>query len=361
MHYLFKNILFAILITGWYPQTTPLFVDHLVVLYDAGETTSLTPVLTRWEKEGKDFRVLVMGTAETLVKPEMFGEKRVTLKDLGIDEIVNTETKRTKGLSATALDKIKKSIQPRKLIVGTASKIQEQIILGYPEAITVAFLDNFNYDPNSEFYQTVYKVQAVAKHVFCPSQNVMDMFEKNTLVSKKPVYHIVGKPSFEVWKKEVKEANKETVKKILELTKKNAPIVTFIGGYGPGYEIVNPLFQSCEEKLEEDGFQPIIIRHPKIAPQKVKITEALAISDYVVGYNSSVVFEAALIGKNAVFLIPPGAPYQHFAIDQRMMTQVTSYEELKDYIQKRKKPNMWYALNIPKNSLDLISTLIDQL
>lgn len=336
--------------------------SSLCVLYDAGETTALLPVLKKWESENRDFRVLVMATAEKQVKSDMFIGKRLTLNSLGIKETVDDKTARTTSLGLEALKSLN-SLKPRVVLVGTASRIQEQVLEKFSsESTTIAFVDNFNYDPSHESFATVAKVQKAAQHVLCPSQNVIDLFTKDNPIEFTQRYKIVGKPSLELWEKEISEVDRKQILQELGLHE-GKPIVTFIGGYGEEYnKVVNSLFAECREKLQENGYQVILQPHPKVAQPKVKTTEALAVSDYVVGYNSSVILDAAIIGKNALYIIPKEVPYHHFAIDKGLISEVSNVDELLAYIRQGKRPsNVRQALNIPANSTEIVSQFVDQL
>lgn len=345
----------------------PLYKTKLLcVLYDAGETGALVPVLKKLEKDGKDFRVLVMGTAETLVKPGMFGDKRLTLKDLTIETVVDTATARTTALSKEMMGKFQ-TIDPQVVLVGTASRIQQQVLETFPASTTVAFVDNFDYDKKQESFATVNKVQAVAKHVLCPSKHTETLFAEPETVQPGKRYHVVGKPSLEVWEQEIRTANRKQILNTLNFNN-TQPIVTFIGGYGPGYEVINPLFDQYTELLEKEGFQVIRQHHPKVAEQmgiklKVKTTEALAVSQSVIGYNSSVILDGALVEINSLFFIPEDkrTPFKHFAIDKGLIPRMTNYEELLTYVKKttRTPPDISEQIGVPPNSTVRIEQLLN--
>lgn len=195
---------FAAAILGAEPeQPTPLKTKLFCVLYDAGETNALLPVLKRLETEGKDFRVLVMATAETIIKPDQFPGKRLTLKDVCVNTLIDTKTPRQTPLSKEEMEEINKRINPNVVLVGTASKIQEQVLQHFPCAVRAAFVDNFDYDKTHESFATVQGVKNAAQHVFVPSTHTMKKLgnaqEKNALP---PLYYIVGKPTLETWNEE---------------------------------------------------------------------------------------------------------------------------------------------------------------
>jgi hypothetical protein len=335
-------------------------IKLLSVHYDAGETNAMLPVLKQLELEGVDFRVLVLGTAETIIKPEMFKGRRLTLKDLQVDTVVDTTTDRTVALSQDMMKKFQ-MFNPKVVLVGSVSRIQQQVLECFSHATTVALIDDFSYDKQQKSFSTVDKVQAAAKHVLCPSQHTSNLFLENQKNAKShPEYHVVGKPSLEVWEKEIKFANHEKILKTLNFTK-DRPIITFIGGYGPGYDVINPLFNACRERLKKEGFQVIQQSHPKIASPIVKTTDALAVSHYVVGYNSSVIFDCALVGVCSLFFIPDNAEtqFKHFAIDAKLITKVSNVEELLVSIRSEKTPvDIRAKMGIPQRSIVAITQLL---
>lgn len=348
-----------------YKDKSSLIASHhpklLCVLFDAGETGNLLPVLKKLEINGKDFRVLVMGTAETIVKPGMFGNKRITLEDLEINK-VDTTTPRTYSLSTEMMKKFQK-MNPAVVLVGTASRIQQDVLQQFSSAVTVAFVDNISYDPQQESFETVKKVQEVAKHVLCPSKNTVSLFlNSQKRMELLPTYHVVGKPSLEAWEKEIHAVEPAAVLQTLHFTS-DKPIVTFIGGYGPGYEVIDPLFQQCVEDLNKQGIQAILQPHPKVGSSKVKTTEVLRVSSLVVGYNSSVIPDAAILGIPSLFFIPNDSrtSFKHEAIEKRRISKVSSCEELVAHIRKKHKiPNLREEMGIPSNSTEVITQLLTE-
>lgn len=359
-------ILFILLLSSHLDASIkPVVTERLFVLFDAGETTALLPVLQELEHQGEDFRILCMATAETRISPDLFKGKRLTLKDLGIEETIDASTPRTYKLSPVSLDRLEWQVEAKKVIVGTASIIQRQIckLFRRAYATTFAFVDNFNYDPTHESYLTVKKVQAVAEHVLCPGHHVAALLQYDPYSKRKwrkypRDYRVVGKPSLDAWEKSISKTASES-----ENPKKT--VVTLIGGYGPGYEVINPYFDKIAQKLIELGFKVFNQRHPKVLAERkekaeVSLEKALALTyltkGIVIGYNSSVPFEAALLGINACYMAPPEAPpFAHFAIRDGLLPRYTSIETLIEALQKQSLPqNLRQVLQIPENSLDLV-------
>ncbi|MCE5319377.1 MAG: hypothetical protein LLG04_18680, partial [Parachlamydia sp.] len=361
--------------------------ERLFVLFDAGETTALLPVMQELERIGKDFRVLVMATAETRITPDMFKAKRLTLADLGVTEKIDATTPRTTKLKRESLEQIASRIDAKAVIVGTAARIQRQIFKkAFPHAVSYACPDNFNYDPDHESYQTVRKVAAAAKVVLCPDADIAHLLQNDPYVKSKAAkykteYAVVGKASLDAWEQYIKQVLspggiapliQEKKQKIAELMKSSDPkapetrekieieieqlvhldskiqdltrerkrVVTLIGGYGPGYDVVDPLFQRLAESLKKNLDCEVFYQlHPKrlgelaITMGKqagisyITTEQALALNKLtqgiVVGYNSSVPFEAALIGIDACYIVPEKTPsFKHKAVEKGMVPAV---------------------------------------
>jgi hypothetical protein len=334
----------------------------LCVFHDAGET-ALLPVLQRWESEGKDFRVLVMGTAETVIPSEAFKDKRLTLKDFKINIIVDKTSPRTLELAAEELQRLK-SIEPKIVLAGVASRIQQQVLELFSSSKTVAFVDNFDYDVSQVSFATVEKVHSAARYVLYPSKHVADLFNsRNSDALSKHNYYVCGKPTLELWEKEIAAVDRKQILQTLGFVE-DKPILTLIGGYGAGYDVMNPLFEKLKANLSSRGFQVFYQPHPKVGTQKIKTTEALAVSDYIVGYNSSVIFDAAVIGKRAIFLIPKNekTKFTHFAIEKGLIPKVENDEQLLEYMQKETTPiNIREFLEMPNNSVEKISKIFEEM
>lgn len=390
---------------------TKIKTDHLFVLFDAGETTALLPVMQKMEQLGKDFRVLVMATAETRISPDMFKAKRLTLADLGVTETIDANTPRTTKLKPESLQKIASKIDAKSVIVGTAARIQRQIFKkAFPHAVSYACPDNFNYDPNHESYLTVRKVAAAAKVVLCPDGDIATLLQNDPYVASKAhkyksQYAVVGKASLDTWKEYIKQVlspegmtslfeekkkkiaelkgNDPAFKKlqieieqlehldseIRELTKERKRVVTLIGGYGPGYDVVDPLFQTLVDQLKTYPNCKVFYQlHPKVLGDRtpyITTEQALALSSLtqgvVVGYNSSVPFEAALIGIDACYMAPDKAPqFNHKAVTKGMVASVKTETELFAYIKKNAQPgNLREQLKVPPNTTEIILKAIE--
>lgn len=341
------------------PPNSPIKTDYLFVLFDAGETNMQKPVFEKWTKENKDFLILAMGTAATLVKTGEFENRVITLSDLEVSDQIDNTTERTQALSKHALSQLSR-IKPKTVLVGVASEAQYQCLQLFSDSITIAVIDNFDYDPTSTIFETVNKVQEAAQHVFCPSQNIADLFSKGDSVQTRS-YHVVGKPSLDSFSEDISNA-KENLSTIYSKAFgsqfiPDKPIITIFNGYGEAYDkVLYTAFQALTKELQLAGFYVYMQNHPKICPQQIKTTEALAMSDFVIVYNSSVGLEAAIAGKKTVFFIPEEAPFSHLATTL-LPTARNSKELLNHLKNKNNPPNIRKLLNIPPNSTLLFSLL----
>lgn len=341
--------------------------SYLFVLYDAGETNALMPVMQKLENQGIDFKVLVMSTAETLVKPEMFKAHRLILNDFDVNEKVDAFIwQREDKLERESIKRICSKITAQSIIVGTVSRVQRQILKNF-KGSKIAFCDQFDYDKLQTSFRTVDKTQKVAQIVLCPSKNLVNFFlsdvppEDRSEIANK--YKISGKPTLENWAKEIEAVDQGAVLEMLGFEKTKGQVITFVGGYGSGYEVMNPCFEEAATMLQSEGYQVLIQPHPKVAPQRVKTSEALAISDYVVGFNSSVIFDAAVIGKNSIYFYPDSVQFNHFAIREGHLPRVKSCSELIQAIiafQGLPVLNLSEIEQIPLDSTDRIFKILQE-
>lgn len=338
------------------PPACIIETERLFFLYDTGETSSFIPIFLHYVQEGKDFRWIAVGSSKATVDkyPEI-QSRRLDLKDFGVQEEIEPGVwARDQLLSQASLETLAAHIgRVGVLVVGTASDVQRQMLETFKNAVGIAFIDNFDYNPKNP---VVDRVQAAADLVLCPSKHTCELFASPHNLSK---YRIVGKPTLEMWMKQVQK---------VEAAKGEKPIVVLMRGYDNAgqttYEkLVNPLYSACQKKLTD--YQTFVQPHPyfsKTQPQMMSTPEAIAIASYVVGYNSSTVFDARLIGKKAVYLIPEGAKFTHFAIEKGYIPVAHDCDELAYQLKQLESaplPDLFEKENIPRNSIEVIEEIID--
>ncbi|HSX12523.1 MAG TPA: hypothetical protein VLF61_03450, partial [Rhabdochlamydiaceae bacterium] len=126
-----KKILFCLSLVFWSCQAFAQETSVLFVLFDAGETHALLPVMKRCESEQLPYQVLAFGTARTLVP-----------NALEIDLPVDSNWQRDVPLAPEEIEKLCLLVQPEVVVSGVASAIQGQLLDAYRgSAKTFAFWD----------------------------------------------------------------------------------------------------------------------------------------------------------------------------------------------------------------------------
>jgi hypothetical protein len=332
-------------------------MEILFLCCDMGETNALIPVMHELQNEKIDFKVMTMGAAiQKLKSDDLLKDRVIEVKS------VDTAQKRTESLENVAA--IIKDMQPILVISGPASKAQEQLLQALTAKKKIVYLDNFNYSTSNPYFETVKGVISAAQKVICVSEIVKEQILaiENSPLKEKNI-RILGRPSLETWVKQVQEVDKKSVLEKMNFDdKKN--IVTFIGGYGPRYEQgVNEAYDSATKMLKEAGYQVHIQYHPNIKKeQPLTTTEAVAIADCIVCYDSTVGFEALFAGKKVIYLQPKSVePYDNIAIEKKLADCVQTNEELLEVIYSPstyKEGDVYEVLGVPRNSTQAITQYV---
>lgn len=316
-------------------------------------------MLEEFEEEGIDFRVLVMGIARDEEGPKKFTAKRIDIHDLGVEEKIDKSWPRTKAISDVSLQKIKEAITPRNVIVGTASKIQEQVVRSYQTSRTFAYWDNFNYDPSNPAFETAYKVQTAASKVICPSE-----FIKDKVANDNPEKYVVGgQPTLESWKKDViyAQQHRDEILNAIGLKSNGGKVAVFIGGYGERFDKANQLFLQCQNWLKDNGFQMHVQLHPKVGSNPILTSHAVAVSDYVICYDSTVGYQALFFNKHVIFAIPEGDPTSNFAIELGFAGKASNTHEFAEHVrtaQTMPSRDFHDLIGVPNNSSETIVKIL---
>ena len=364
----------------------PIATERLYVMYDTGETVPFLSLMVQNIRDEKDFRFIAVGSAVNSLKAENCNndgtllervlEKRISLKDLGVkDNIDPKEWRRENEMSEEGIHAIRDRIAPSSVIVGTASRVQEQFLRLFPEAAKLCFVDNPDYDTKAPTFETVRRVQQCADVVMCPLKYTEGLFTKED--GSKREYKVVGSPTWESWIRREEEARgrREEILKKLGLSS-DTPIVAFMDAYDSNPDvdntytaIISPLFKKLAAALQGRGFQAVIQPHPKVAQQIVPTPDLLSVCSYVVGYNSSTVFSGCLLGKKGLYLIPKGKTFTHFSIDKgytpaiRFAASDSVEEAFISKLEEMKKascPDLFALEGIPRRSVEAMSRVIDQ-
>lgn len=306
----------------------------LFAFFDAGETNALLPVIEQLEKEGKDYRILAMGTAEGIVRTRGFSKHLITLSDLSIPEQVDAYWDRNNSLSAESLAKVTQRIRPETVVVGVSCAIFGDMIKAYsktPEVNLFAYRDNYNHG-NSECFVTAAKVQACipAKRKGCKAAVLFPLAESMEAFSKESYERItVGKPPLEQLKQAVDGIKADEIRSRLGLRGFKGRVITWIGGYDePGkddYKKAFQVFKRCMEQYSKDQYRVWVCLHPKevakggkleeeeiakderfaILPTKEKaptMAELIGSSDVIATFGSTVGFDAVTCGRKVIYI-----------------------------------------------------------
>jgi len=267
---------------------------HLFVLFDAGETYVLQPVIEDLKAQGEVVDVLALGTSQSLMP------NAKTL--LGVDRFWD----RYQMLLETQLEDICATYEPEVVTIGVSSKIQLQIAQKFQKkASIVAYYDNFNPIERSVYAPLIREIEA---HV--------DLFltasEFGAASSHAKEVHVVGNPDLEKMISKINEVDRPTIKEKLGLHP-TCPVVTYIGGYDTDYEEGLRLFATGMDFYP--NYQIVICPHPKSDGsleksyfQKACFPEdtiaAIALADVVVCHRSTLGIKSLLAGKKVIFVDP---------------------------------------------------------
>ena len=227
-------------------------VETLFVLYDAGETNSLIPLIEQYKIENRRFRVLTMGTANTIF-PNI--AQKVDINNLLTEINIDAQNwLRTKEITKDQLVYIVSKFSPEIVITGVVSKVQEQISEYYANTgKVIGFYDSFAYlkqnHPVLEFKHTL-------DQLWIPSKLLIKEFKEHgfkNIVS-------VGQPSLEKWKSSLSDSELIILKKQLHLNEIKKTLM-YIGSYGMNYE--RGLIHFVESVRNRVDSQILISLHPK--------------------------------------------------------------------------------------------------
>jgi hypothetical protein len=296
--------------------------DCLFVLTHAGETTELLCVIEELQRQNRDYRVLAQGVAKDLVKGCVPQERL-----------------------------IEEPIQAKKIVTGVHSEVHKYYLDLYRgHAQTFAYWDNPEPRGPSPYFTRALKVQRAADKVLFPSGYValapefQDRPEDEKLV--------VGKP---------------TLLKFLNLPKKEATKILFVGSYGDGYEKALALFAKTMQ-TQPQAKSVVFQKHPMskgnleenyasalgAIVSSLPIHEAVAEAKVVLTYNSSGGFQALLSGKPVIYVVPENDTYTNCFIEEERAAKASTPAELLDALfhPKISLHNFLDSMQIPTNPLD---------
>ncbi|MGE3715080.1 MAG: hypothetical protein AB7G16_00900 [Simkaniaceae bacterium] len=254
MKAIFKVVLFLV-----FPLS--IWGDYLFVLYDAGETVALEPVIEALQKRGEEVEVLRYG---------MKGR----YEELSLEELSDADV----------------------VVTGTASKIQLQHIQ-HAQGKTVAYYDNALPIETLSYALLIREFEEAADLFLVPSQVA-------SASSHAKHVEVVGNPDLDRYQ------GSEMQKGVL----------TYFGGYDPDYEAAFRAFLNYVAPLE---YQVVVRPHPKtdgslekkliegmpnisLGDPHLSAVEAVAQSEMIVCHRSSMAVKAAAAGKKVLCIDAEG-------------------------------------------------------
>lgn len=154
-----------------------ILTDYLFVLFDAGETHALLPVIRKINDQKMKCIVLALGASSDLITNDLKNSV-VELSSVHVNSNINNCWPRTLGLQKDSIKAIVSGIKPKKVVTGVASEIQGQLLEAYAKtgAATFAYRDNINPEGSGDYFQQAVKVQNKAATVLFSSDNAMNHF-----------------------------------------------------------------------------------------------------------------------------------------------------------------------------------------
>ncbi len=323
----------------------PEHIKILFILYDAGETHALTPVMEAMPPT--DYKVLVMGTAREQIQQAAVPAQciRDLHHDFGTQAVVDKGAwPRETQLSTEDLNQVSKHLTADVIVTGVVSEAQYQLAELYKKSGSklIGYYDNphvgLDHFPCSKLLR---KFEAFMDTMMVPSTAIAKSFSRPC--------HVVGQPSLKAWREKVQRINTKKIRQDLGLSQ--APLLVFCGGYGENYPQAFELFVQGLNGLK--GWQVIIQLHPKVEGslerkllkkyghshipvlQKEPGTLPLAATaDVVAVYHSSVGLQALFAGKKVLHIDLPESQFHNFATDANIAPKVCDANQMAKVLQK---------------------------
>lgn len=381
-------------IKGWFFFFTILFLpliswaaaplaSTLFLLYDAGETKALLPVIHRYKEDGLNFQVIALGTARHLIEEEMLPKEYVIdiEKELQVEEKIDRNWDRYHSLSQKTLSKIKEYVMPRILVMGVASEIQAQFAATYQgSAKIVAFYDNVNPISRSVYEPLIRKIENISDLFLVPSKEAAaSSFHKSP--------YIVGQPALDECVHSLSQQKgeiKEKMRNALGLSA-DLPLIAYIGGYDSDYREAFQLF--CQSIFPVKGYQVLLSPHPKtegkleqevLAREKgegkvlflkkpYSSLDAAALADLIVCHRSSLGVQLAFAGKKVIFLDLPQSKVPNPAVEEwKIAYMALSKEEFQSLLLAKEEKGhtseeAYKRAGIPMKSSEIIFSILRNL
>ena len=286
------------------------------VVYDAGETLGLLPVVDKLRAQGIDVRwvPLTPWSADLLVAN---GQDFLMLPD-DIAEMGHVAAREAEADMAYWEEALA-SHPPALAVSGVVSTVQAQLGRWFEDAGIPArgFHDGFQ-PPGFESIEA--QTASAFQELWAPTTRVRDAF----LALGIPAV-LAGQPTLEAWRSTSEEVEVDEVRRRLGVGG-DERILLFAGQYGPGYEEVLGWFlDGMEAVLRADSSLALILSHhprtngeverraldrsglpgPVVAPEGMSTMETAVPAEVIITWTSTVGAQAAFLGKPVVYFSPP--------------------------------------------------------
>jgi hypothetical protein len=248
--------------TASYASTGPQLPRSVVfLLYDAGETLAVNPVIRRLRQSGVPVHVVAWGTAHRMLQhdcaPKIDIDPDLRLYPKNI-EVFDRDLELSAANVKPIVEKLVRS-NPALVITGNVSVAQYQLAtsLSRSGSKVVTYHDSFSRTEHTHLRNRFLNFD----EYWVPSDELL-----NDIVQSSPKAKIVtvGHPTLDLWQSTgIQEMRLSTLDTLGEL-ELNRPVVLFVGGYGPHYEESLRLFyEAASNQIAKTKYLFLLSPHPK--------------------------------------------------------------------------------------------------
>jgi len=359
-------------------------LDVLFVLFQAGESNALHPILTELRKDNISFQILAVNTASGIFQNEP--EWDVSKMFFGSPRDLKIDWNQYQTMNPAMIREITDYFTPRIIITGMVSRFQQQLAKAYSSLdsgpFIIGYFDAFSLlVPNSLRENCLEFVH----ELWMPGQ-----YHKEDIQNRFPglPVKVMGQPTLQKWTAQFSKFQEQENSVLKSLLIKPRTVL-FIGQYGESYEKAFRLFVQDASNIKDyniwvsahphvDGsFERRVVaeyqsHNIKVLPNDISTIEATLYSDFIVTIDSNVGIQALFMGKPVIY-INSDPQYSNIAIEKGWAIHLAQ-ESLSSYLNSKKgfrpansfgrsirsiRSNSLYQLSgIPPNSIELITDTI---
>ncbi len=281
----------------------------LFVLYDAGETLALLPVLPLLEKAGIEYQLLpIHKSAYSFVKSH---EKTIHINQNTLENGAYIDNEYLYSLTTQC-----QALSPDLVVIGAHYIVQLYISRQFKRrGIAVAgYYDTFSFNEKSPLLEDFFDLLDA---YWVPTGFIV---EKSKPFNPKADVVVVGHPGVQAWNQVRQEVNLDEVKAQVGLSDETRKIIGFVGGYGTFYPpTVACFFQCIAQRQDVLG---LVVPHPgsskdierqvlqdypnitniKIVDDDVSLLPTCFLFDVLVSRQSTANVQALFCGMPSIYL-----------------------------------------------------------